>query len=108
MLGKTFYILSGLGIIALAYKFVAFALVWQLAILGAMFLWAVAGAAMIGSGVKRNARAAAPSPLSKVEARAAAERAAYAARFGEAYAAKIDREDPRFWERVAAQPPVAK
>jgi hypothetical protein len=96
------------GLLYLAYRFSVWHLLWQIFIVFMLFAWVILGAYLVGHKQREVRRTAQDRAELFAETRAAAERANYAARFGEDKAAQIDHNDPQFWRRVTTPRVVAK
>jgi len=92
----------------LSYKFAVWHLAWQLTIVGALFLWVLFGAALLGSKVRGLKQSATDRAEIFAQARAGAERAAAVAKWGEDGAQLIERNNPQIWRRVSSPRGVAK
>ena len=102
MVAKTVYLVVMGLLLALAYKFVAWQFVLQLALVAALCLWVfLVGIFVARKGAPHHSKTDL-SPMERIAIAARAVRAEYAAKNGEDAAAQVDRTDPRFWVRYAA------
>lgn len=92
----------------LCWRFAVWHLLWQMALIGATFVWVSIGCWLFSRQPRGRVAAPAARELTPIELRARAERAAYAMKFGETAAVEMDLTDPEFWIRRAVDRPVQK